>query len=138
MSFRDLVLNNFRWKLTALVLAMLIWFVIKLAIYKGITGGQYQILHRQPVMVLKAPDDSRIFRIDPPYADVVVQASKELSGDDVELYLNLTTMPDVNSALKQVLVRGAEGTKVIRVEPAFILAERATSADSLTNSLRKP
>lgn len=139
MALRDFVLNNFRWKLTALLLAMLVWFVIKFAAYKEFTGGRNQVFRNQPVMVLKAPDDTRAFRIDPPTADVVVQATKELEGDDVEVLLDLTTMPDVNSALKQVLVRSAEPVKVIRTEPAFILVERVVPLDAgLTNALEKP
>ena len=121
---RDIVVNNFRWKLIALLLALLLWFVIKFAIYKEITGGRNQVLRSVPVMVLKAPDDPRLFRMDPPYVDVIVQATKELGSENLEVFLDLSRVPDVNSVLKQVLVRAADGTKVIRTEPAFILVER--------------
>jgi hypothetical protein len=139
MSLRDLVLNNFRWKLTAFVLAMLVWFVIKFAIYKGATGGLNQILRHQPVMVLKAPDDPRSFRIDPPQVDVVVQGAKELGPDDLQVFVNLTTWPeDLNSAFKPVLVRAADSTKV-RVQPRFVMVERVTPSEaSLGNPLKKP
>jgi hypothetical protein len=89
-------------------------------------------------MVLKAADDARVFKLDPGHADVVVQATREISPEDVELYLNLTTMPEVNSSLKQVLVRAPEGARVVRVDPPFVLVERVGPADSITNTLRKP
>ena len=139
MAVPDIIAHNFRWKLTALLLAMLVWFVIKFAIYREITGGRDQILERRPVMVLKAPDDTRVFRVDPPQVDVVVRASREVSSEDVEVFLNLTTMPDVNSALKQVLVRASGATKVVRTEPPFVLVEYAGGApEAITNSLRRP
>jgi hypothetical protein len=139
MNVPTIIAHNFRWKLTALLLAMLVWFVIKFAIYKEVTGFRNQRLERQPVMVLKAPDDTRTFRIDPPQVDVVVQASREVSRDDVEAFLNLTTMPDVSSALKQVLVRASGSTKVIRTEPPFVLVEPSGGVpDSITNILKRP
>ncbi len=136
---RDFVVNNFRWKLTALLLAMLVWFVIKFAIYREMTGGRHQVLRRQTVMVLTAPDDVRLFRLDPPQVDVVVQGTRELTGDDVEVFLDLTTMPDVNTALKQVIVRSVEATKVVRTDPPFVMVERMNPApEAMTNSLQHP
>jgi hypothetical protein len=139
MSLRDLVLNNLRWKLTALLLAMLVWFVIKVAIHKGATGGPNQVLRHQPVMVLKAPDDPRSFRIDPPQVDVVVQGAKELGPDDLQVFVNLTKWPeDVPSLFKPVLVRAADSSKV-RVQPLFVMVERVAPPEaSLSNPLKKP
>ncbi len=132
MPLRDLVLHNFLWKLTALLLAMLLWFSVKFTIYKG----SHQILRRQPVLVLKSADDPRIFRIQPPEVDVVVQSTKELHKDDIEVYVNLSTLPmDVDSAFKLVLVRGAEDSKIIRVEPvSYVLVEQLKPP----STLRKP
>jgi hypothetical protein len=139
MSLRDLVLNNFRWKLTALLLAMLVWFVIKVAIYKGATSGPNQMLRHQPVMVLKAPDDPRSFRIDPPQVDVAVQGAKELGADDLQVFVNLTTWPeDLPSALRPVLVRAADSAKV-HVQPLFVMVERVTPTEAaLGNPVKKP
>jgi hypothetical protein len=137
MSLRAFLLNNLRWKLTALLLAMLVWFVIKFAIYRGV-GGHSQMLRRQPVMVLKAPEDPRVFRIDPPQVDVVVQSSGGMDRDDVQVFVNLTTMPDVGSVVKQVLVRAADSAK-LRVEPPFVVVEHVVPTDSgLNDSFRKP
>jgi hypothetical protein len=138
MALRDLFLYNYRWKITALLLAIGVWSVIQFAIYRGVTGGRTQVLRSVSVMVVKAPDDSRTFRVDPPQVDVVFQATRVLTADDVEAFVNLTTMPDVNSALKQVLVRAADVSRV-RVEPPFVLVELATPLDfPIPNSIRKP
>jgi hypothetical protein len=137
MALRNLVLNNFRWKITAWVLAMLLWFSVKFTIYKG----SHQVLRHQPVLILKGADDPRTFRLQPPEVDVILQSTKELHKDDIEVYVNLSTLPiDVESAFKQVLVRGAEDSKIIRVEPvSFVLVEQASPPGlSLTNSLKKP
>ena len=140
MTLPDFAVNNFRWKLTALLLATLAWFSIKLAIYRGITGRN-QVLRHQTVMVLKNPEDPRIVRIQPPYVDVVVQADKELRDDDLEVFVNITTLPlDIDSAFKEVLVRGRDVAKVIAVQPAWVVrVERIALPDApLTNSIRKP
>jgi hypothetical protein len=139
MAYRDFILNNLRWKVTALVLAMLVWFVIKFAIYKGATGGREQILRHQPVLVLTTPDDPRLFRVEPAHVDVVIQGTKELQPDDVQVFVNLSLWPEgVNSALKQVLVRGTQATKT-RVDPPFVMVERVSPPEAtLRNSLKKP
>jgi hypothetical protein len=137
MALRNFVLNNLRWKITALLLAMLVWFVIKFAIYRGV-GGRSQVLHHQPVTVLKAPEDPRVFRIDPPTVDVVVQSTGGIDRDDLQIFVNLTTMPDVGSVIKQVLVRAADSAK-LRVEPPYVVVEQVGPVDSpLNNSFRKP
>lgn len=134
MAVRDLVLNNFRWKLTALLLALLLWFVIKYST----TTGRNQVV-RQPVMVLKAPDDPRLFRLDPPLVDVVVQSARELKGDDLQTYVDLTRMPDVSSAFKPVLVRAADGVSVVGADPLAVMVERVSLLESsLTNAPSSP
>jgi hypothetical protein len=73
--------------------------------------------------------------------DVIVQSTRELTGDDVEVFINLTRLPDVNTALKQVLVRASDSAKltVVRVDPPFVTAERVRTSDlPLTNSFSKP
>jgi hypothetical protein len=140
MGLPDFAANNFRWKLTALLLAMLAWFAIKFAIYQGVTGRQ-QVLRHQIVLVLDAPEDPRMFRVQPPYVDVTVQADKELQDGDLEVFVNVSGMPvEVDSAFKEVLVRGKDVAKVISVEPgAFVRVERLTPSNSaLAAPLRKP
>jgi hypothetical protein len=138
MALRNFVLNNFRWKLTALLLAMLVWFVIKFAIYRGTAGGRNQVITQLPVMVLKSPDDSRVFRVQPPWVDVLVQATKDLRPEDLEVFVNLTAMPDLDVAYKPVRVRGGDTAKV-EVRPPGVTVERVTPPSlSLTNSLSRP
>jgi hypothetical protein len=138
MPVQIFALNNLRWKLTALLLAMLVWFSIKFAIYKGSASGRTQILAQQPVMVLMSPGDPRAFRIHPPQVDLVVQSAKELNPEDLEVFVNLTTLADVDTTFKQVLVRGADAAKVILVKPPGVTVERLAPLDSfLTNTLKK-
>jgi hypothetical protein len=138
MALRDVVLNNFRWKLTALVLAMLVWFVTRLAINKGAGGGDH-ISRRQPVLVLKAAEDTSVYRVDPPQVNVVVQGVTELGPEDLQVFVNLTSWPEgLNSGFKQVLVRAVNSTRV-RVQPLFVMVERVGPPESsLPSSLKKP
>jgi len=137
MPLRDLVLSNLRWKVTALLLAMVVWFSIKLNLYNK---GSSQTLRRQPILVLKAPDDPRVFQLQPPEADLMIQATKQLEREDLEVFVNVTGMPmDVTNVYRPVLVRGADTLKVIRIDPFAIRVERITPpALALTNTLRKP
>ncbi len=129
MPLRDLVLYNFHWKITALLLATLLWFSVKFTIYKG----SHQTLRHQPVLVLKAANDPRIFRIQPPEVDVILRATKELGKEDVEVYVNLSTLPlEMSTAVRPILVRGAED---VRVEPVTAYIEQITPP---TNALRNP
>ena len=138
MAVRALILNNLRWKLTAWLLAMLVWFAIKFAIYKGLSGHS-QLLRHQPVAVLKAPNDSRLFHVFPPDVDVVVQAKKELHSGELEVFVNVTTMPlEIDSAYRPVLVHGNDVTNVVSVRESWVRVERFTPADSTTNSPAKP
>jgi len=138
MALRDFVLNNLRWKLTALLLAMLVWFVIK---FKEPTGGRNQALTQHAVMVLKSPEDPRIFRIQPRQVDLEVQGSRELHPEDLEVFVDLTTLADVDSASELVQVRGADAAKVISITPERVRVERLTPANGnrpTTSNLTKP
>jgi hypothetical protein len=139
MAMREFVLNNFRWKLTALVLAMLVWFVIKFPAFRGITGGRSQTLTGQTIMVLKTPGDPRVFRILPPQVAVTVQASRDLQADDLEVFVNLTAMADVDTTYKQVLVRGGDGARIISIQPWGVNVERVgPNRPSSTNTVKRP
>jgi hypothetical protein len=136
MALRNIIIYNFRWKITALLLATLFWMVIKFTI----ASGRNQRLPHQPVMALKAPDDPRVFRIHPPQVDVVVQSVREMRSQDVIVFVDLTTMPDVSATFKEVLVRAPEGTRLVRVEPSILVSvERIVpELPPLTNSLYTP
>jgi hypothetical protein len=136
MALRNIILYNFRWKITALLLATLFWMVIKFTI----ASGRNQRLPHLPVMALKAADDPRVFRIHPPQVDVVVQSVREMRTQDLLVFVDLTTMPDVSATFKEVLVRAPEGTRLIRVEPSILVSvERIVpEASALTNSLYNP
>ena len=134
MALRDFVLNNFRWKLTALLLAMLVWFVIKF--YKGTAGGRPQTLTQRSVMVLKAPDDPRTFRIRPSQVDLEVQGSPE----DLDVFVDLANLPNDDTIREFVVkVRGADAAKVVSITPPRVRVERLNSGSRpATNNLTKP
>jgi hypothetical protein len=143
MSWRDFAVQNSRLKLTALLLALLTWCAIKFAIYKGV-AGRNQVLHQRAVMVLKAPDDGRVMRVEPPFVSIVVQANKELHDDDIdiEVFVDITQVPaDVDSVYKPVVVRGPESEieKVMAIKPASVVrVVRVPPVDiPSTNVLRK-
>jgi len=86
MAKRDIILNNFSWKLISLLLAAGVW----LTFHSGgkvhfqmpddlVSVSGTRTVANVPVAVLKSADDHREYRIDP------VQVNIELSGDASEL-----------------------------------------------------
>ena len=140
MAVRDFVLNNLRWKLTAFLLALLVWSAIKFAIYKDIRERNQTVYH-VPVMVLKTPDDNRLVRVQPATVDVVIQAAKEMHPDDLEVFVDVSSIPPgATSGFRTVVVRGDEVSKLMDVLPQKVVRiELVTPSDSaITNSSKQP
>lgn len=137
MALRDLVLNNFRWKLAAVILATLVWFIIQFAIGEGFNPTQTALpdyrtytFVRQPVMVLGNPGDTQYVRLTPSNVDVVVRSTgsalNKLTENDIRAFVTLADVPEGLQATKEVLVYVPEGVEVYRVdvEPPAIKVEK--------------
>src|SRR5437016_3315940 len=101
MGFRDYILNNYRWKLGALVSALLVWGIIKYAIWAGVPvaalgGFSSRTLAEQTVRVLTIASDGRRFKIHPAKVDVTLQAEPRLldrlTGKDITVFVNLSDL----------------------------------------------
>lgn len=91
MAKRDLILNNFWWKLTALFLAVAVWVGFKSREKDGIklfpdrptSHSRVLILH--PISITKPANDSREFRVQPTTVDIT------LSGGDADTLREIDT-----------------------------------------------
>lgn len=137
MSIRDLVLNNFRWKLAAIILATLVWFIIQFAIGEGYNPTQTALpdyrtytFVRQNVLVLANPGESQLVRLTPSKVDVVVRSTgsalNKLTENDIRAFVTLVDVPEGLQATKEVRVYVPEGVEVYRVdvEPPAVKVER--------------
>ena len=139
MRLRDSILNNFTWKLTALFLALCVWFGVKFA--KSSTDHLTRRIASLPVHVITSPTERRIFQVKPErvaaVADGEPNAVKNLTEQDIELFVNLVSMPDVPEVIREVLWRAPDGIK-LRIEPAFVSVERVTFTEENLNNTLKP
>jgi hypothetical protein len=154
MSLRRFIEHNYWLKLFSLVLATLIWFIIRpLAIQTGNRGEKIRIqqptflqtsgtltgsFSRLPVVVLSSAADPRSFRIEPPEVSVEVSADKEVMKDllarDIQVLVDLTdllvTRPPgqfTNALARKLTVNTPPGVALVRVEPSAVRIERLSS-----------
>jgi hypothetical protein len=124
MQLHEYIFENLRWKLAALLLAVLAWFSIQLAIRKGFGDWRAQTLRHQPVQVVTAPSDLRAFRIVPAEVDVVLRPRpgtlKNMSEQPVQVFVNLTDLPNVTGLIREVLVYTQGQYEVLRTEPKAV------------------
>lgn len=139
MSLRDFILNNFRWKLSALILATLVWFIIQFAIWKGfrpaetpLTDYRSYTFVRQPIRVLTQAGQDGMFRVIPETADVIVRSTpsalNRLTDTDIKLFVNLVDAPEQLDEIKPILVYVPESVEVynVRISPAAVKVQRVT------------
>src|SRR5438105_3078859 len=135
MGLRDYMLNNYRWKLGALVSALLVWAAIKYAIWAGVPiaaplgGFATRTLAEQPIRVLSIASDGRRFKIHPARVDVTLQAEPRLldrlTGKDIRVFVNLSDLGDAPRTLRQVEVHTPAGVTLEKVDPPIVGIEQS-------------
>ena len=110
---RELVLNNFWWKVTALLLAVGAWF--------GLTPGQYNLtlpatgvgystreLVQHPITIIKEAADTREFKVTPSAVDITISSRsldslRELDGREISPRVDLREF-NTNSTTAEIVV----------------------------------
>lgn len=137
MSVPDFILNNFRWKAGALILAVFVWFLINFAISKGVKPSdrtlgdmREQTFIEQTVFVLTPPGDLRIFKVTPPKVDITIRSTalalNRLGKADIRAFVDLADATNLVSESREVLVKTPDGIEIsdIRVKPSAVTVER--------------
>jgi YbbR domain-containing protein len=137
MAARDLVFNNFWWKLLSVLLAALAWITIDATLRKD--SEQTQVItssHREftpiPITLLTSPRNTNQFRINPALVSVDISGNaddlKKLQIDQIEAFVDATTIQDEKEVRKEIQVRTPPDVRVEKVEPAFADLERISIA----------
>ena len=138
---RDLILHNFWLKLFSLFLATLIWFSIRMAIQKEITGERVphsrhvstNIFSSVPVTVLTDPADSRSYRCVPAEVRLTVSGVPAvmdfLRSRHFDVFVNLTDVRDAVSFQRKIEVRPPQGVSLIRIEPPYVTVQQVSPAN---------
>jgi YbbR domain-containing protein len=108
MAKRDLVFHNFWWKLTSLLLAVIVWFVVHQDAPAGaaIMPRNTYRFSSHPLAVLRDSTDKRPVRITPTEVDVTVTApiteTTRLADADIQTFIDLS---EVDGRVSKVRVR---------------------------------
>ena len=129
MVWRDFILNNIWWKITALFLAVVVWVTFhssdELESLVSLTSSRSFVRH--PVTVMEAANDVRNFRLAPDEVDITVSGEvsliRSLAGSDLHAFVDLTRIKTnkVNSA--EVQVYRPRGVRLERVVPDEVRLE---------------
>ena len=126
---RELLLNNFWWKVTALLLAVGAWLGLSQEQYKLITPTTTVVpstreLVQHPITIIKEAADTREFKVTPSEVDITISSRnledlRELDGRDVSPRVDLREW-DTNATTAEVVVvipemkeRGLELLKLV-------------------------
>jgi len=131
---RDLILNNFWWKVTALFLAILVWLGFEprdkpLNLFPDAyrpSYVRYLLLH--PVTILKSATDTREFKVTPSEADIALSGDEKvleaLKGREVRASVDVGAFSLQTNLLPiQVTFPPTGGIKLERVSPERVQVE---------------
>ncbi len=129
---RDIILNNFWWKVTALVLAVLAWLGFQPSEFrpKLLPGGpqyfKYLIAH--PVTVSKPATDTREFKVMPSEVDITLsgeeKALRNLTAADVRAEVLISEYKgETNMLMIHVYLPGKGDFELERVTPERVQVE---------------
>jgi len=139
MSFRDLILNNFTWKLASVATAMLIWITINSNTQDSFTwieihGSNDAIRRRLPVTVITTASDMRGFVITPSHVEVTLRGRpavlNNLHVSDVQVFVNLTDVKDAKSFRQKVIAHTPPNVLVLKVDPEEVAVGRVSPPES--------
>lgn len=148
MSLPESIQHNFWWKLSAVVLATLIWFTVHFGAGNrtGNVGStnlfsqtQTRRLEEVPVRVLTSVGDSSRFRVTPDKIEVVVRGDanvlRRLQTSDIEAYVNLADVEAAQSLQMRIHLYVPSGVRVDSLQPANALIEKlSVSNDTRSRS----
>ena len=136
MPWRDYVLNRFWLKLVSVGLASLIWFTIRSS--TETTNLAKRRFPHIPVSVLIVAAETRAFKVDPAEVELTVSGEqvrlRELSGQDLEAFVNLTDVPRPAGLVKRIEVHTPPGITLVQVYPPTVRVEPAAPAGNVTNT----
>lgn len=131
---RDIVLNNFWWKVTALLLAVLVWIGFqprdkRINLFpEGYRPSYVRYLLRHPVTIIKPANDTNEFKITPEEVDISLSGEQKvleaLRGGEVRASVDVVKFTSKTNILPLVVTFPTEGNiKLERVLPERVQVE---------------
>lgn len=129
MAKRDYILHNFWWKVTSLMLAIIVWMVVRgTAAPTDIIMRSQRRFQHHTLSLMRETTDKRPIRITPNEVEVVVTApigeATRLREADIQTFVD---MGDVNGRLDKVRIRvfvpGSRGVRLESITPDEVTVE---------------
>ena len=127
MSWREVLFNNLIWKLTAFILACVVWITFHSG--EGIDFRFQRDLSNllstrdfvgHPITIMKPASDPRNFKLEPAEVDITVSGDfavlKKLTRTNIQAYVDLSNI-DNNAATAQVQVQPPRGVRLEKIDP---------------------
>ena len=131
---RDVILNNFWWKMTALCLAVLAWFGFQprenlpYLLPESFRTEHTRVMIAHPVTITKPATDTREFRVSPSEIEITLKGEektlRDLASGEVRTTVEISELTGTNEMLKiHVYVPPRGGIKLDRLVPDRVQVE---------------
>jgi YbbR domain-containing protein len=124
MAKRDYILHNFWWKITSLMLAIIVWIVVHDSGAAGdiIPRSKRRFAHHT-LSLMRESTDKRPIRISPNEVEVIVSApileATRLQDSDIQTFVDMGDLTSQNDKVQiRVFVPGSRGVRLESITPA--------------------
>ena len=123
MAKRDYNLHNFWWKVTSLMLGIIVWIVVHDSGAAGdIIPRSQRRFSRHTLSLMRETTDKRPIRITPNEVDVIVSApimeATRLQDGDIQTFVDMADVNDRNDKVRiRVFVPGSRGVRLESITP---------------------
>jgi YbbR domain-containing protein len=132
MAWRDLVLNNFWFKLLSFILALMVWFAVDSHL-KRQRGSPRRAVptdeaksFRRPVTLLTSANNRRVFQVDPFEVSVRVTGEparlREVQAEEIQVFVKLIEVPEPRGSFP-VTVNLPRNVTLQEVSPSSVQIE---------------
>ena len=137
-ALRKSISRNLSWKILSLILATVIWFLIRLGLQEevkrllGVTNPpKTRLLSQLPITLMTSAADERGFKVNPRTADVLVIGDPMLVDGldpaEVEVFVRLTDIQETKGSHVKILYHAPNSINVLRVVPTAVEIERVAA-----------
>ncbi|MBM3880897.1 MAG: hypothetical protein FJ387_14460 [Verrucomicrobia bacterium] len=134
MSWHARISDNLVWKVISVLLATLIWFIIRFGFQERLSPGARRNFNGLPITVMATANEARAFQVDPGVVDVTVRGEpgllRSLQPSDIAVFVNLTGILDAKSLRKKVEVHPPAGVTLVWVAPTDVKVEARLTPDT--------
>ena len=130
---REIISNNFWWKLTALCLAVLVWFGFQpremrpYLLPETFRTEHTRVMIAHPVTITKPATDTREFKVTPSEVEITIKATektlKELKSSEVRATVEIIEFREGTNSMEIHVYVPPRGVDLVRVVPERVQVE---------------